>query len=144
MIRLFLFAGLLAMAQYDTPPDVLEFLRAVGTDLADSHPDPVRQPYLTPGEFLEHFDPSMPGYTKLREYVEELTTRVAVSTSIEILSDSGNEHKREMQLDWILDMQDDNTQQARPRRREIVKCTIEKKGKKWKFVAFSPIELFKY
>jgi len=144
VIRLFLIAGVVAMAQYNTPPDVVSFLRNVASDLSNSHPDPVNQPSLSPREFLDHFDPSMPGYTKLRDYVEELTARVSVGSSIEIVSESGDEKKRDMQLDWVLEMHDDTMQQDRPRRRELIQCTIEKKGKKWKFVAFSPIDFFKY
>jgi hypothetical protein len=142
--RLLLMTCLLLTAQENTPPDVVQFLRDVGSDLTNAHADPANQPYASPALFLDHFDASMPGFTKLREYVEELTARADVGSVIEVASESGDERKREMQLDWVLEIQDKTLTQDRPPRRELIKCTIEKKGKKWKFVAFEPIEFFKY
>jgi hypothetical protein len=144
MIRLLLMTAALAMAQDETPPDVIQFLRELGTDLANAHADPVNQPYANPRQFLDHFDPAMPGFTKLREYVEDLTARVGVGSVIEVASESGDERKREMQLDWVLEILDKTLIQDKSPRRELIKCTIEKKGKKWKFVAFEPVEFFKY
>jgi len=144
MIRLLLMTCLLASAQESTPPDVVNFLRDVGTDLANAHPDPLKHPDLSAGQFLDHFDPAMPGFAKLQAYVAELTARVEVGSAIEIASESGDDRQREMQLDWVLELRDDTLNQDKPPRRELIKCTIEKKGKKWKFVAFEPIEFFKY
>lgn len=150
MKRLFLLTSLLAiaqcaMAQWDTPPDVVQFLRDVGTDLANAHmKDPINESYSGPERFLDHFDSSMKGYSQLREYVRELISRTEIGSAIEVAQDSGDDHKREMKLDWTLEIHDQTMRQDRPPRRELVKCTIEKRGKTWKFVAFEPIELFKY
>ena len=53
-------------------------------------------------------------------------------------TDDGDENKRVLQLDWLLEIQD-----QRPRRK-IVKCTIERVKGKWKITALDPIDFFKY
>jgi len=115
----------------ETPADVIQFLRSTGTILADAHED-------GPGQFLGRFDRDMPNYAALRENVESLVARWEVGTAIEIVTDSGDEKRRVMDLDWLLEVQD-----HRPRR-QIVKCTIEKRGKSWTFVALDPVDFFKF
>jgi len=126
--RSILFAAVICAAQ---PEDVIQFLRSAATALADAHQNGAR-------EFLDRFDPAMPDYEKFRGYVEALTARVEVGSAIEIVSDSGDDQRRKLELDWLLEIQD-----QRPRR-QIVKCTIEKRGKKWKFTSIEPVEFFKY
>lgn len=87
---------------------------------------------------MDRFDPSMPRYAELRNNVEALVTRAEVGSAIEIVTDSGDEHRRELQLDWLLEIQDQQP------RRKIVKCTIEKRGKDWKFTSIDPVDFFKY
>jgi hypothetical protein len=67
-----------------------------------------------------------------------LAGRAEVGSAIEIVSDSGDEHRRALELDWVLEIQD-----QRPRR-QVLKCTIEKHGRNWKFTSLEPVEFFKY
>jgi hypothetical protein len=53
------------------------------------------------------------------------------------VSDAGDDHKRTLELDWILQIE------GQPMRRKVVKVTIEKRKKDWKFTAFDPIDFFK-
>lgn len=135
MIRLFLFTALLAMAQYETPPDVVSFLHELAGDLANPCPEGPDQ--CDASAFLKHFDPAMPGYAELRADVKELVTRGGVGSAIEIATESGDDTRRSMELDWTLEF----TDQAQ--RRSLIKCTIQKKGKKWEFIALEPIDFFK-
>jgi hypothetical protein len=150
MKRRFLLASLLAaaqlaLAQFDTPKDVAFFLRDVARDLANAHsPDPIREPYVSPREFLDHFDSSMPGYEQLSGDVKDAAARAYLSSTIDVADDTGDDHKRAMKLDWLLEIHDPTLQQDRPPRRVLVSCTIEKHGKTWKFTKFDPIDLFKY
>jgi hypothetical protein len=120
-----------AAAIAQTPSDVVQFLRGTATVLANAHDD-------GPREFLDHFERTMPGYATLRGYVEALVARAEVGSAIEIVSDSGDERKRVLELDWVLEVQD-----QRPRR-HVLKCTIEKRGKSWKFTSLDPVDFFKY
>lgn len=115
----------------ETPGDVIQFLRATATALADAHEN-------GPREFLDHFDRAMPEYSTLRAHVEALVARAEVGSAIEIVSDSGDAARRVLELDWVLEIQDQRS------RRQMVKCTIEKRGKSWKFASIQPIDFFKY
>jgi len=114
-----------------TPDDVVQFLRSAATILADAHEDGPRQ-------FVDLFDRDMPDYSTFRGYVEALVARVEVGSAIEIVTDSGDDKRRMLELDWLLEIPD-----QRPRR-QILKCTIEKRGKKWKFTSLQPVDFFKY
>ena len=118
-------------------PDVVSFVRSLAAALANAH-DADGQGRNDAGPFLDHFDNSMPGYAALRDEVEALVTRAEVGSSIEILSDRGDEHKRALELDWILEIEDQTP------RRKIVKCTIEREKKEWKITALEPVDFFKY
>lgn len=120
-----------ALALAETPDDVIRFLRGTATVLADAHEN-------GPREFLDRFDKSMPGYATFRDYLEALVARTEVGSAIEIVSDSGDEHRRLLELDWVLEVQDQSP------RRQVVKCTIEKRGKNWKFISLEPLDFFKY
>ncbi len=113
------------------PADVVLFLRGTATVLANAHEN-------GPREFLDRFDRQMPQYAAMRANIEELVARAEIGSAIEIVSDSGDDRRRVMELDWILEIQD------KAPRRQVLKCTIEKLGKNWKFVALEPVDFFKY
>lgn len=126
--RSFLLTALVCSAQ---PADVIEFLRSTASVLASAHD-------TGPREFLDLFDPSMPEYSTFRNDVETLVTRAEVGSAISIVTDAGNEQRRTLELDWLLEIQDQAP------RRKIVKVTIEKRGKTWKFTSLEPVDFFKY
>ena len=117
-------------ASAQTPADVVTFLRGTASDLANAHE-------ITAQDFLARFDRDMPRYADLSNAVRELVSRWEVGSAIEIVTDAGDASKRVMELDWLLEVQDHAP------RRVVVKCTIEKRGKKWVFTSFEPVDLFK-
>jgi hypothetical protein len=134
-VALLFMTGVMAMAE--TPQDVIYFLRSATQALADAHREDERR-RSDAAPFLDHFDDAMPGYAELRDEVETLIARAEVGSVIEIVTDEGDDQKRTMELDWVLEIKD-----QRPRRK-ILKCTIEKRKKQWKITALEPIEFFKY
>ncbi len=132
---LLLIAASAAIAQ--TPPaDVVNFVRSVADALAQGHSDdPLFASDASP--FLDKFDPKMPGYSTLRDEVESLLATAKVGSAIDIVRDDGNDQKRSLELDWLLQIE------GQPSRRKIVKCQIEREGKNWKITTFEPIDLFK-
>jgi hypothetical protein len=110
----------------DAPKDVLDFFRTAAEALADRDAS----------AFLDHFDPKMDGFEGLDSRIRSLLERSEVGSSIEIVSDSGDEHQRMLKLDWLL-----RIDQNLPKR-QIVSCSIEKQGRKWKIVAFAPLDFF--
>ena len=115
----------------EAPSDVVQFLRGTANALAAAHE-------MGPGEFLGQFDRDMPHYAALREYVEGLAARAEVGSAIEIVTESGDDRRRVMELDWVLEIQ------GQAPRRRVLKCTIERRGRKWKFTSLEPVDFFKY
>lgn len=110
-----------------TPKDVENFIHDTAEDLSNTDTR----------AFLDHFDPKMPGYEALHYDIEGLVARPNVTSTIEIVTDKGDNRQHEMGLDWTLFVDTDNP------RRLLVKVRIEKQGKKWKIVALDPLEFFK-
>ena len=126
-----------ALAFAQSEPDVVSFLQSTAAALANGHDGGLRgEPDV--GPFLEKFDTTMPGFTEFRGDVEDLLTRGKVGTVIEVLTDEGDDQKRMLQLDWLLEIEDQQP------RRKIVKCTIERGKAGWKITALDPIDFFKY
>ena len=121
-----LFLLAVALRAQEPPKDVLEFFRTAAEALADKDAS----------AFLGHFDRAMSGYDTLESEIRALLDRSEVGSSIEIVSDQGDAAKRSLQLDWLLRVDQDLP------RRQIVKCTIEKRGKQWKITALEPVEFF--
>jgi hypothetical protein len=122
----FLFATAIAFG-VDPPKDVGDFFGTAVQALADKDA----------AVFLDHFDRNMPGYAAFRDDITALLARSEVVSTVAFVTDEGNDAKRALQLDWYIQIDQD-----RPRRR-IVKCTIERQGKKWKIVSFDPLDFFK-
>jgi len=126
-----------AMVWAQSAPDVVTFLRTLGETLSEAHEGNGNGiPDATP--FLDQFDHTMPNYPEFRDEIQTLVARAQVGTAIEIVSDQGDQQKRTLKLDWVLEIED-----QRPRR-QIVDCTIEREKSKWKVTKLDPIEFFKY
>jgi hypothetical protein len=123
-VALFVFA--FPLCAQEPPKDVLEFFRTTAEALADKDAS----------AFLGHFDRAMPGYDTLESEVRALLDRSEVTSTIEIISDQGDDAKRTLQLDWLLRVDQDLP------RRQIVKCTVERRGKQWKITALEPVGFF--
>lgn len=119
-------AGLLA--GQDRPAPQMEVFREVAEALANRDA----------GAFLEQFDRQMPHYETLRDEIQELlAVTQEIGSTMDVITDEGDDQKRSLDLDWLLKIDTDDP------RRQIVKCQIEKQGKKWKIISLEPIEFFK-
>jgi hypothetical protein len=121
----------------DPPRDVIEFFQDVTRALVEAHTDDARLP-ISAAAFLAKFDSSMPDYGQLQENVEDLVSRSTVGSAVEFVTDDGDENKRTLDLDWTLEIED------RLPRRQVLKCTIERRGKTWKITSLAPVDFFKY
>ena len=92
--------------------------------------------------FLQAFDPKMPGYAKLRENVTGLIAQGDVQSFIDPVEDEGDDRRRAVQLQWTLLMHRGQEATSFARREQVVKCTVEKRGGKWRIVELEPIEFF--
>ncbi|HEY1337586.1 MAG TPA: hypothetical protein VGF59_08755 [Bryobacteraceae bacterium] len=93
-------------------------------------------------EFLSAVDPAAPGYEALRANVNALVQQADVQSSIEVVENTGDTSKRNVEMDWLLVITDRQDTANIARRRERVKCRVEKSGKKWRIVSLEPVKLF--
>jgi len=118
----------------EPPTDVLDFFSSAASALVEDDP----------AAFLDHFDGNMPEYATLREEIEGLLAAYDVGSTIEVVSDEGDDQKRSLALDWLLLTNEKAASHGdRATRRRIVKCSIERRGKKWKITSLDPIDFFK-
>jgi len=93
--------------------------------------------------FLDHFDSNMPDYAALRGNIEGLLAAYEVGSTIEVVTDEGNDEKRMVALDWLLvTSEKDAVNGNQQTRRRVVKCTLERHGKQWRITALDPIDFF--
>ena len=124
----YLLATALALVAQERPAPQMEVFRDIAEALANRDAD----------AFLDQFDRQMPGYETLSDEIRELlAVTQEIGTTVDVISDEGDEQKRSLELDWVLKFDTDDP------RRQIVKCRAEKQGKKWKITAFEPVEFFK-
>jgi hypothetical protein len=125
------FLAMLQATMGDAPKDVVDFFRSVASTLGDANGDGNAK------AFLEHFDPAMPDYAVFSDQIEAMVGAGEVSTSIDFVNTDGDDRKRTMELDWLLLCEGESPKRA------VVKCTIEKRGKKWKITSLAPVAFFK-
>ena len=92
--------------------------------------------------FLKAFDPAMAGYMKLRENVTGLIAQGDLQSLIDPLEDEGNDRRRVEQFQWTLRIHRGQESANFVRREQVVKCTVEKQGGKWRIVELEPIGFF--
>ena len=92
--------------------------------------------------FLDHVDHAMPDYGKLEKYILALAAQNEVMSSIDVLKEEGDDHTRTAELDWFLQIRSRGQGGPLERRRQIVKCRLERLKKKWKVMAIEPVSFF--
>jgi len=115
----------------DPPKDVVDFFRSVAVELSEAHDNGSGR------AFLDDFDKSMPGYAALSDQIEAMVAGGEVSANIDFVNTEGDDQKRTLDLDWLLQCEGQGP------KRQVIKCTIEKRGKKWKITSVAPVEFFK-
>ena len=119
------FAVVAMFAAASEPSPVADVVAEFATDLSQGDAP----------AFLSHFDRNMTGYARLSGLIQALAAQGDVGSSVEITEDAGDDRRRKLALDWILELAGD-------RRRQTVRCTFEHRGKRWKVTAIEPVEFF--
>ena len=123
-----LLAASMAAVGQNRPPAQMEVFRDLAEALANRDAN----------GFLEQFDRQMRDYDKLRDEIRDLlAVTQEIGSTIDVITDEGDEQKRSLELDWLLKIDNEEP------RRQIVKCHAEKQGKKWKITALEPVEFFR-
>ena len=135
-LRCLLLVGLAAAlrAPAQVPADVLTTLTDAAAALANDDAS----------SFLDQFDRNLPGFAALRTNVEGLLGASQVISTIEPLSNQGDDRQQSVELDWLLAINDkDRAGVRKETRRAIVKCRLEHQGRRWKIVALEPADFFR-
>jgi hypothetical protein len=125
-------AVLVPALRADDSTDVWDLLTQVAEALSEGNLD----------EFFAAFDRMTPDYQTLMTNVSGLVREYEVGSTIEPLSEEGDGHTRTLELDWFLELveQEDNTNITR--RRDRVRVRVVKTGKKWKITSLEPVAFF--
>ena len=91
-------------------------------------------------EFIAPFDPAMPGLDRLRTGVSALVAQGETQSFIELTKNEGDEHTRTLELTWELRILRTGDATISSRRQLQVTCKLELRGKRWRIVAFEPID----
>jgi hypothetical protein len=91
-------------------------------------------------EFMAPFDPALPGLDRLRVGVSALVAQGETESFLEISKNEGNEQARTLELSWELRILRSGDATISSRRQVQVTCKLELRGKRWRIVAFEPID----
>lgn len=89
-------------------------------------------------KFMAYLDKSAPGYYDIEANVNALTAQQDVSTSLDVLEETGDDKQVVDTVDWFLQCTSQDDLQVVTRRRMRVKVTARKEGKHWMIVAIDP------
>lgn len=81
----------------------------------------------------------MPGYDRLADYARALCDQDDVASSIDISKETGDDRRRELVLDWTLQLSGKTDSRVEQRERSV-RCTFEHRKKRWLVTAFDPID----
>ena len=130
--RCLLVSGVAFRLRADAAQEVWELLTSVASALGEGNA----------ARILAAFDPAMPGFEALRTDIRALVLGSEVQASIDLVESEGDSGSQSLQLDWLLHITQRDGAAHATRRREKVKCRIEKRGKQWRIVSFEPLGLF--
>jgi len=132
MLRRALLLSVATLAFADTRDELIRVFGAMAAALSEDNP----------AVFLRAIDPSMPGYPRFAESVKALAAQNAVSSSIEIASQEGDDRAQTVELDWLLEVTGKDQNHVFVRRQATVKCRLERRGGKWRIVSLEPASFF--
>jgi hypothetical protein len=133
-MALFVLAAPGPMLLADPPPQsVVDLFTEMASALSESNA----------AAFLKPIDRAMKDYQKLESYIVALTAQAEVQSSIEFLTDEGDEQARTVGLDWFLELRSRQATGPLERRRERVTCQLARVKKSWKIKSLDPVELFR-
>ena len=118
----------------DPASDAWNVIAALASALADDN---------VPG-FLKPMDAQMPGREKLAASVRAMIAESDVHSTIEPVSNEGDENRRTLELDWTLHMRRKASEEPRAEiRQQVVTVVMRRQGKKWVILEFGPVEFFR-
>ena len=119
-------------ARADTHADVVDLFAQMAAALSDDNA----------AQFMKTFDRNMAGYGEMETQITALLANSEVASSVERLKDEGDDRKRDVELDWYLELRSRVRGGPFVQRRVVIRCQVEKQGKHWKITSMKPIGFF--
>ncbi len=91
---------------------------------------------------LGQFDRSMPGFEDFKASVAALWARFQIEPSLDLRSNEGGDADRTLQIAWTLTLKNPQDPVDSTVREQMVVCRIQKQGKAWRIVSFTPSNFF--
>lgn len=123
---------LAALAFADTHADVVDLFASMASALSDDN---------APG-FMKSVDRNTPDYESLQSRVAALVQTSEIANSVELLKDEGSGTKRNVDLDWYLELRSRTPGGPLVHKREVIHCVIEKQGRRWRVTSLQPGAFF--
>ncbi len=92
--------------------------------------------------FLGCFDSRMPGFEELRAGVTALLREAEPRSSVELLTNEGDDRSRVVKVDWTLNVVSRQDGVGSTRREKTVTFRMEKRGRTWRITGMEPAGFF--
>ena len=92
--------------------------------------------------FMKPISKSYPDHDLMERQVRALVQINNVTSSVSPLSNEGDDKQRTVEVDWYLEIQPQSAGVAVTQRRESVKLTLVKTGKRWMITDLTPVAFF--
>ncbi len=139
--RTFVLCLLAAPLWADDASKAWEVLVDAASALTAGNGTPSR-PGLGATYFLSLCDSKAPGYETLRSNIEGLLAAMDVQSSIDPVSNEGDDSRRTLEVDWTLRLVPIDRGADAVERRQHVKCVMVKRGRKWRIESLEPASFF--
>ena len=127
-----LVAGLAVWAAADPAAETWDVVATMAAALAEPND----------AAFMKPISKSLEQHDLIHRQVRALVQTNNVVSSVSPLSNEGDEKQRTVEVDWYLEIQPQTAGAAVAQRRESVKLTLVKTGKRWMITALTPIAFF--
>lgn len=91
-------------------------------------------------EFMAEFDPSTPGYDRIRTGVAGLAAQGETQSYLQVVKNEGDDRTRTLEVSWELRIRRSGDATPSARRQVQVVGKLALRGKHWRIVAFTPID----
>jgi hypothetical protein len=91
---------------------------------------------------MEQFDRTMGNFGELKNGVMEMWNRYQIDSSLDLLSNEGDDRHRTLRVDWTLTLKNPQDPVDSTRREQTVNCRMERRGETWRIVGFDPASFF--
>jgi len=131
-----------AFASADAHDDVMEVITSMAgalTEVTDTRAGVLRG---NVPKFMDAFSKDLPDYDTLKNNVTALVNEGEISSSIQPVTEDGNDQARSIDLDWAMEVRSLEQDGPIVQRRAVVHCELRKEKKHWKIVALKPLDFF--